>query len=435
MTRQTPRLAYILLFSLTVATSTQAQETRAALIAASQARKAAGIAAEQARLAAEAGPGVQSPAEQTRFAEIAAEQARKAGESTPYVPSAAEQWATTVRREFLTDPSGFYPYFASVYSGGGFTLGAGYRQFYGDRTHWDLKGLYSLKNYKLFELSTDSWNHSGGRFDVHARFGWRDATQVAYYGLGMATPGDNAQFRLQQTYVAGDMQIRPGRFSILGFGLTYDDYRLESGAGSKPSIEEMFTSDTAPGLGDSPNYVHASFSGGVDSRPSPGYARRGGLYQVTYHNYLDLDETYSFDRVDGEIVQHLPILRETWVVSLHGLVQTTLDDEDVVPYFLMPSLGSGSTLRAYSSGRFRDRHSLLLSGELRWIPNRLALDMALFYDMGKVASHWDGLSLSGLKSNVGIGVRFHGLLTTPLRIELAHGREGLNLVFSGSAAF
>jgi Omp85 superfamily domain len=322
-----------------------------------------------------------------------------------------------------------------VYSGGGLTLGAGYRQFYGDRTHWDVKGLYSVKHYKFLEVSTDSWSHQGGRFDVHARFGWRDATQVAYYGLGMTSPSENAEFRLKQTYVGGDVQFRPGRVGILGLGVTYDDYGLEPGAGSKPSIEQMFTPDTAPGLGDSPNYVHASFSGGIDSRPSPGYARSGGLYQVTYHNYLDTDDTYAFDRVDGEIVQHLPVLRETWVVSLHGLVQTTLGDEDVVPYFLMPSLGSGSTLRAYSSGRYRDRHSLLLSGELRWVPNRMAIDMALFYDMGKVASHWDGLSLDGLKSNVGIGVRFHGPFTTPLRIELAHGREGLNLVFAGSAAF
>jgi hypothetical protein len=270
---------------------------------------------------------------------------------------------------------------------------------------------------------------------VHARVGWRDATQVAYYGLGMTTPSDNAQFRLKQTYVGGDMQIRPGGFGVIGLGLTYDDYSLESGAGSKPSIEEIFTPDTAPGLGDSPKYVHASFSGGIDWRPSPGYARRGGLYQMTYHNYHDVDATYSFDRIDGEIVQHLPILRETWVVSLHGLVQTTLDDEQVVPYFLMPSVGSGSTLRAYPSGRYRDRHSLLMSGEVRWIPNRAALDMAVFYDLGKVASHWSGLSLNGLKSDVGIGVRFHGPVSTPLRIELAAGREGLNLVFSGSAAF
>ena len=84
-----------------------------------------------------------------------------------------------VRNEFLTDPSGFYPFFGSVYSGGGFTLGAGYRQFYGDRTHWDVKGLCSVKNYKFIELSTDSWGHSSGRFDLHGRFGWRDATQVA----------------------------------------------------------------------------------------------------------------------------------------------------------------------------------------------------------------------------------------------------------------
>jgi hypothetical protein len=173
----------------------------------------------------------------------------------------------------------------------------------------------------------------------------------------------------------------------------------------------------------------------VDWRPSPGYARHGGLYEIRYHNYADRDEIYSFDRIDGEIVQHLPILRENWVISLHGLVQTTLDDDDAVPYFLLPSLGSGSTLRAYPSWRYRDRHSLLLTGEFRWIPNRLGLDMALFYDMGKVVPRWDDLSLQHLKSNVGIGVRFHGPFATPLRIELAQGREGLHLVFAGSAAF
>ena len=134
-------------------------------------------------------------------------------------------------------------------------------------------------------------------------------------------------------------------------------------------------------------------------------------------------------------MQHIPLLRETWVLSLHGLLQTTLDDGDTVPFFLLPSLGSGSTLRGYGSWRFRDRHSLLMSGEWRWIPNRMGLDMAMFYDTGKVASSWDGLSLKGLAHDVGVGIRFHGPLSTPLRVELARGREGLHLVFSGSAAF
>ena len=374
-------------------------------------------------------------AQESRAAEIAAEQAQKAAQVHVYEPSTAERWAVALRREFLDEPSGLYPYFASVYSGGGFTLGAGYRQFYGDRTHWDVKGLYSMKSYKFIELTTDSWGHAQDRLDLHGRVGWRDATQVAYYGLGIDSPDLRSNFRMKQSYAGGDLQARPGAFTVFGAGIAFEDYTLEEGQGNFPSIEDVFTPDTAPGLGVSPTYLHTTASGGLDSRPSPGYARHGGLYQITYHNYSDQDNAYSFDRIDGEIVQHIPILRENWVISLHGLVQTTLDDKDAVPYFLLPSLGSGSTLRAYPSWRFRDRHSLLLAGEFRWIPNRYAVDMALFYDMGKVTPRWDDLSLKGLKSNVGIGIRFHTPLATPLRIELAHGREGLHLVFAGSAAF
>ena len=99
----------------------------------------------------------------SRAATIAAEQAEKAKTLHPYTPNAVERRIVWLKREFLELPSGFYPYFASVYSGGGFTLGAGYRQFYGDRTHADVKGLYSISGYKLLEVSTDSWGHGGGR--------------------------------------------------------------------------------------------------------------------------------------------------------------------------------------------------------------------------------------------------------------------------------
>jgi hypothetical protein len=131
----------------------------------------------------------------------------------------------------------------------------------------------------------------------------------------------------------------------------------------------------------------------------------------------------------------VPILRENWVLSFHGVAKTTVDDDDVVPYFLLPSLGSGSTLRAYPSWRFRDRHSLLVSSEFRWIPSRLFLDVALFYDAGKVASQRSDLNFTDLHHDFGLGVRFHSPIATPLRIEIAHGREGFNLVFSGAAAF
>jgi hypothetical protein len=378
----------------------------------------------------------QAAAQDSREAEIAAEQARKATELHTYVPSGAEKWAIKLRREFIDLPSGFYPYFGSVYSGGGFTLGAGFREYYGDRTHWDVKGLYSLKSYKLIEFSTDSWGHGHGKVDLHARVGWRDATQVAYYGLGMGTvPEDKTSFRLKQGYVGGNADLRPVKFVVFGAGATYEDYTMGSGQGTAPSIEEIFTPATAPGLGVSPKYLHTTASAGLDSRPSPGYARHGSLVEVRYHNYADQDKTYSFDRADAEIVQHIPILRENWVISLHGLTQTTLSDSDQVPYFLLPSLGSGSTLRSFPSWRFRDRHSLLMSGEFRWIPNRLAIDMAFFFDTGKVAPRWDDLGFKGLKNSGGVGIRFHGPMATPLRVDFAKGSEGINIVFSGNAAF
>jgi Omp85 superfamily domain len=379
--------------------------------------------------------GGTAAAQDSRATVVEAQQAEKAKTLQPYVPNTAERTLVRLKHEFLDDPSGFYPYFGSVYSGGGFTLGAGYRQFYGDRTHVDVKGMYSLKSYKLIEVSTDSWGHADGRLDLHARAGWRDATQIAFHGVGMDSPEDRTNFRMKQSYVGGDARARPGAFIVVGAGMSYEDFSLEEGTGSSPSIEDVFTPVSAPGLGANPTYLHITATGGIDWRPAEGYARRGGWYGATYHNYADRDDVYSFDRLDAEIVQHVPILRENWVFSVHGLLQTTLDDEDVVPYFLMPSLGSGSTLRGYSSWRFRDRHSLLMSAEWRWIPNRMALDLAIFYDTGKVTPRFDDISFKGLKSDVGIGIRFHSPVATPLRIELARGSEGMRVVFAGSAAF
>ncbi len=353
----------------------------------------------------------------------------------PYTPGRVERFISDGRRRILESPSGFYPLFGSVYGGGGFTLGAGYRQFYGDRTRWDLGGMYSLKGYKLVELSTNSLGHARGRVDLQARAGWRDATQVAYHGLGIDSPQDRSSFRMKQAYGGGTLGFRPVSWVVLGAGATVEDFTLEEGEGTYPSIEEIYTPESAPGLGANPTFLHAVASAGIDSRPSPGYARRGGFYEVAYHNFADRDSTYSFDRLDAEIVQHLPILRENWVISLRGRLQSTLDDDDVVPYFLMPALGSGSTLRGYGSWRFRDRQSVLASAEWRWIPNRLGLDMAIFYDAGMVADRFRALTTRGMKSDVGIGVRFHSPLATPLRIELARGSEGFNLVFAGSAAF
>lgn len=375
-------------------------------------------------------------AQELRVDEIAAAQAAKATQLAPWTPSRVETILLAVRRSLLEMPEGAYPYFDSVLSGGGFTLGAGYRRFLGDRAHWNVAGLYSAKGYKLIQLDVAAPGLARHAIDLRGRLGWRDATQVSFFGLGSESLTDNkSNYRMKQAYAGAEMVARPVRWSRLTGSATFEDYTIEPGTGSSPSIETIYTPDTAPGLGLDPAYLHVSTSAALDWRPAAGYARRGGLYEVSYHRFANTDGAYDFDRMDAEVVQHIPILRENWVVSLRGRLQTTLGDGDQVPYFLLPSLGSGSTLRGYSSWRFRDRHSLLISGEWRWIPNRLGLDMALFYDAGKVTPTLHAIGLNGLNTNFGVGVRFHGPATTVLRIEAARGREGTQIVFGATAAF
>ena len=113
---------------------------------------------------------IRADAQDSRAAIITAQQAEKAAKLTPYVAGAAERTIVKLQREFLQDPNGFYPLFASVYSGGGFTLGGGYRRFYGDRTHADLKGMYSIKATSYSRsapirgaMPTDVWTCTRGR--------------------------------------------------------------------------------------------------------------------------------------------------------------------------------------------------------------------------------------------------------------------------------
>ena len=377
-----------------------------------------------------------SEAQQLRADVIAAEQAEKARHVDAGQPTKAEQRVTRLRETFLQPRDGLYPYLDSVYGGGGLTLGAGFLRYYGDRSTFDVHGLYSIRNYKLLEVTTLSPGHLNGRLELGARVGWRDATQVGYYGLGIGTdPDARANYRFKQTYTGVSAVLRPLRWVVLAGGIGYEGYQLESGQGRRPSIETRFTPASAPGLGADPSFLHTEITGGIDWRTSPGYTRTGGYYGLTLHRFADPDDTFSFSRLDANVVQHIPVLNETWVLSVRGRVQTTLDDDDVVPYFLMPALGGGSVLRGYSTGRFRDRHALITTAEWRWFPNRTAFDVAVFFDAGTVSGRRADLLSERMKMDWGIGGRFHGPSQTPLRVDVARGSEGWKLVFSGNPAF
>jgi outer membrane protein assembly factor BamA len=297
-------------------------------------------------------------------------------------------------------------------------------------------GALSFRAYKLVHGTLGFPALLNNKLEVETRLRAVDATQVPFYGVGGETIKDErVNYGLRFLNVEGNVTLKPVPWYRLGGGIGWRQIEDSEGRGSRPSIETMYTPLTAPGLGAEAQYTQAMAFTAIDWRESPGYTRRGGFYSITLNEFLDQDDRLGFRRVDLELSQFVPVLNEHWVLGVRAFAQTTtVDDGQVVPYYLLPSLGGARTHRGYGDFRFQDRHMWVLNGEYRWLPSRV-LDMALFVDTGKVASVRSDLDFNNLKTAYGIGARFHGPTMTPLRLDLAHGDEGFRLHITGGLTF
>jgi hypothetical protein len=381
-----------------------------------------------------AAQGTEGP---TREAVIEQAQAQKEPGLHPYVPGTAEKVMDRVELILTNGGPKWHPFFESAYSGGGFTLGLGYAHHVSSYNTIDVRGSYTIAGYKRAEFEFLAPRLFKRRGALAILGGWREATEVGFYGLGTNTSvDDKTNYDFQQPYLSVALTVFPTRRAFMLRGAEeFSQWSQRPGQGTSPSVETVYTPDTLPGLGAKVNYLHTQGTVGFDWRTSPGYTRRGGFYGVTGHDYRDQDDNFGFQQVDYEAIQHFPILREAWVISLHGRASTAFARSDQeIPFFMLPAVGGGSSLRGFTSWRFRDKNSLLLQAEWRIMVNRF-LDTAFFYDAGKVVARTSELDFDNLKSDFGFGVRFHGPLATPLRVEIAKSREGLAFIFASSAAF
>jgi surface antigen Omp85-like protein len=374
--------------------------------------------------------------EPTRQGAIEQAQAEKVKDLHPYVPTKGERLATRVERILTGEQRHVHPFFESAYSGGGFALGAGYTGFVNAYNFVDVRGSYSINNYKRVEVEFVAPRLFHRRGELSLLGGWRDAPQVSFPGPGSDSRDNRTSYRFKRPYASGLLTLWPARkYLLLRGGVEWTQWSQEPGLGRYPSVDTVFTPATLPGLGADPTYVHSQGTIGFDWRTSPGYSRRGGFYRITAHDYKDNDKAFGFRQMEYEAIQHIPVLREAWVFSFRARAVTSDDKgSQQVPFFMLPYLGGSSTLRGYTSLRFRDRNSLILQAEWRIMASRY-LDSAVFYDAGKVTSRRSDLDFDGLKHDYGFGLRFHGPSYTPLRVELARGSDGLVFVVSTSAVF
>jgi hypothetical protein len=367
---------------------------------------------------------------ETRAGETARQQAEKARQLTPYQQNYFERQLLAIEKAGgFNVARGFFVTFGDIKQGSGFALGPAYGKTFDNGGFVIAKAGYSVREFKLAQVFAQAPPLADGRLVVNGRARWQDAPVLAVYPLGPDAPDARANYSEEKTEVSAQALFSPARILRVGGGLAFESFETGS-SGRLPSVEQAFTAEEMPGIGADPEYVHSFVTAGIDSRTGPGFSRTGTQLQATLHHYRQQDDgPWSFRKLDGVARQLVPILHGNWVIDLSVRASTTdAGRGNDVPFFLMPELGGTGELRGYRNYRFRDRHSIVATAEYRWYVQEY-LEMAIFYDTGKVAPRMRDLDFTNLKSDFGIGLRFHTAAATVLRFEAAHSREGLRLIF------
>ena len=378
----------------------------------------------------------QTPATRAEALSDAREQKEQSAE--PYQFNFLERTMTYLEERPLFGRDGLYPKLGSLTTGSGLVYGIGYRtrepfRRYGTLDVWTAA---SARKYWAAEARATFPALAGGRIFAEGYASRRDYPQERFFGVGPDSQrGNMTDYLLLTNTVGGRAGVRPVSPILVGGGLDYvKPYIGDGRSGTIPSISNVFSDTTAPGLSAQPTFIRSFAFAEVDYR-QPKNARKGGLYRVDFSHYEDRDlNAYSFNRVDVDLQQAFSILAERRVFTVRAAMTTTdVNAGQQIPFYLMPTLGGNDTLRGFREYRFRGPHSLLLQGEYRfeiWS----ALDGAFFYDTGKVAERRSDLDRHNLEHDYGFGFRFNTDNGVIMRADAGFGsRDGKHfyLVFGG----
>ena len=329
---------------------------------------------------------------------------------------------------------GFYPRIGGLSPGSGIAGGVGYRR----HLNWayvDVSGALSTKAYRGIDVQA-RWIDTP-RFQFASLLTFRNNTQDDFYGLGNdTTDATRVDYGIRSTDFGARGSVRVIRSLRLGADVGYFMPDVRHGRDQNlRSIAQVFTDVTAPGLSRPPNFEHHSVFAVVDSRDAEGFPRRGGLYRATYAIWNDrtFDE-YDFRRFDITGSQFVSLPTGSVLALRLGLSYANNADGDRVPFYLLPYVGGGDTVRSFREFRFRDENAGVFNVELRHKVHSMA-HIAGFVDFGKVAHNWQDINPTHVQKAYGVGLRGGTDEKTFVRIDVAYGDGGPRVFLKFTPSF
>ncbi|WP_411992269.1 BamA/TamA family outer membrane protein [Agarivorans sp. DSG3-1] len=269
-------------------------------------------------------------------------------------------------------------------------------------------------------LKEDQW-----RLYVDAEIA--DAPDV-FYGVGYQEnhQSDNkVDFNHRQFSLRPTLLKRVADSSFIGGGFDFS-YAKANNIETNDSLVDssiLDESSTAVGL---------TFKGNYDTRDVVRNPYNGRLIELDagfYHPSFGSSE--NFRTLNLNYSEYLQMGPRDSVFAWQFKSRFTNGD---VPWHMLSTVGGGSALRGYATGRYRDKQMLMSQAEYRWdLPGRHG--MVFWLGAGAVAPEVDQFSSQEILPNAGFGYRFEVKSRVNLRLDMGFGDGERGFYFNVDEAF
>jgi hypothetical protein len=325
--------------------------------------------------------------------------------------------------------------FGGIPTGGGFSLGPQYTRqgLLADHLTWNTYVVGSTRKWYGGASSFDFHDLLNGHLQLITDGGYQNAASVWYFGEGPDSSKSNK--------TDFDREFTTTHFSALGH---FFDQKLTVGyivggllahvgpgdLSGTPPTEQLFTEANTPGLTQQSNFVTGTTTIQLDlSRP--GFSNPQGLQ-------LEADDSQFFDRSGNQANFHLLETQATYYLPLTNGMRTLVfhvrnetafaENNQVVPFYLQPTLGGPDDLRGYDRYRFYADGNSVATAEYRWSISQ-TLEMAIFGDGGNVYQRPGLIGFRDLHGDGGIGFQVKNKQASVMRFDVGFSPEGVRVWF------
>jgi hemolysin activation/secretion protein len=197
-----------------------------------------------------------------------------------------------------------------------------------------------------------------------------------------------------------------------------------------PTTEQLFDGANTPGLIQQSNFVTGTTTIQLDLT-RVGFSNPAGLQ-------LEADDSQFFDRSGNQANFHLLETQATYYLPITNGMRTLVfrarnetafaENNQVVPFYLQPTLGGPDDLRGYDRYRFYADGTSVATLEYRWSITQ-TFEMAIFGDGGNVYQRPGLIGVRDLRGDGGFGFRIKNKQASVMRFDVGFSPEGVHVWF------